>query len=535
MNRAPISTRLRDEAGFTMIIAIGVLFVTGLILAAAFTIANGDVHNSQREVHVKQAYYEALAGVQAYESKLESNPNFWQTCESIESELATEEKKTETALEKANKEKEHIRYEVAPVPANKTAACSKTSPFSTMIESKGTYANTFRVRSTGYGPKESNKASRPSRSVIATFSVSGFLDYLWYTNYETEDPGLYKYNSVAEEKLAGECENKHYGEWNGHASCKKIEWNGDKIEGPFHTEDKAYVTGSWIAGRAGQEPEDPIEIKEGTYGGSEGCKGAVYNNKEKCYTTGVSMPMPPEDTSLSFYVETSGVYTGETWIKLEGNTMTVKKWEGSAWGTAKSGVALPTNGLIYVRNNGSCGIEKWKVEESDTTSEQENGVNCGTVYVSGNYEKSLTIAAEDDVVVNENVYPTGVTPGNEPTGTAVLGLIANNYVRVWHPCTSGFGGGTNSGKWENPWIYAAIMATKHSWIVDNAECGKLQGKLNVYGALTQKYRGVVYRGGHGYEKHYEYDERLATDEPPYFLAPLKAGWKVIRQVAENPG
>jgi hypothetical protein len=71
--------------------------------------------------------------------------------------------------------------------------------------------------------------------------------------------------------------------------------------------------------------------------------------------------------------------------------------------------------------------------------------------------------------------------------------------------------------------------------VDNANCGNLQGKLNIYGALAQNYRGVVYRNGHGYEKHYVYDERLATDEPPYFLQPLKAGWKIVRQVAQNPG
>ena len=31
-----------------MIIAIGVMFVTGLLLVAAFTVANGDVHNSPR-------------------------------------------------------------------------------------------------------------------------------------------------------------------------------------------------------------------------------------------------------------------------------------------------------------------------------------------------------------------------------------------------------------------------------------------------------------------------------------------------------
>ena len=67
-----------------MIIAIGVMFVTGLLLVAAFTVANGDVHSSHRSTLEKQAYYAALAGVQQYESLLQGEPNYWQNCKSLE-------------------------------------------------------------------------------------------------------------------------------------------------------------------------------------------------------------------------------------------------------------------------------------------------------------------------------------------------------------------------------------------------------------------------------------------------------------------
>ena len=57
-----------------------------------------------------------------------------------------------------------------------------------------------------------------------------------------------------------------------------------------------------------------------------------------------------------------------------------------------------------------------------------------------------------------------------------------------------------------------------------------------YGGIAQNYRGPVgIVGTDGYLKDYKYDDRLATDEPPYFLAPLKAGWKVIRQTAPTGG
>ena len=161
----------------------------------------------------------------------------------------------------------------------------------------------------------------------------------------------------------------------------------------------------------------------------------------------------------------------------------------------------------------------------------------GNVYVHGTYSKSLTIAGENDVIINGELYPTSVEGklGSEPSGTAVLGLLASHYVRIYHPCSSGTNG---VGSLSNPWIYAAILSTAHSFIVDNFNCGKELGKLHVYGAIAQNYRGAVGTGGGGstgYIKDYKYDDRLATDEPPYFLQPLKAGWKVIRQTAPTAG
>ena len=60
--------------------------------------------------------------------------------------------------------------------------------------------------------------------------------------------------------------------------------------------------------------------------------------------------------------------------------------------------------------------------ESDTT--------CGNVYVHGEYTKSLTIAAENDVIINGNI--TTPVNGETPTTNALLGLIANNFVRIYH-------------------------------------------------------------------------------------------------------
>jgi Tfp pilus assembly protein PilX len=521
MSRAHLSPRLRAEDGFTMIIAIGVMFVTSLLLVAAFAIANDNIATSHNSTAQKQAYYAALGGIQQYEYQLQSNPNYWQTCGKLESKVPGETNE---------------RYVVTPVVAESAPAkstCSSENPFTTMIQSTGQFANTFRVKSVG--EVTVNAKHKATRTLIATFGVTGFLQYVFYTNYETVDPGLYE---SEEPTLAKNCRGKSYAQWKGKYSCPTIEFgSGDEIEGPLHTNDAGDVTGSAVFGRASHEPKDVIEFDGGTYGSSSGCKStAKYNTASGCYiTNGPTLTPPPNNESLAGYVEPSYEFEGATHLELKGSEIFVT-YHNSSGAELTETVKWPPNGLIYVQGNSEHACKyTFEVENSDTALEKVNEVYCGNVYVSGYYEKSLTIGGSQDVIVNGSVYPTSVKAklGSKPTGTAVLGLISGTgYVRVYHPCTSNKNG---TESFSSPWIYAGILATAHSWIVDNSGCGAALGNLNVFGAIGQNYRGIVLQSNgketHGYVKNYEYDDRLATDEPPYFLAPLKAGWKIVRQTA----
>jgi hypothetical protein len=83
-------------------------------------------------------------------------------------------------------------------------------------------------------------------------------------------------------------------------------------------------------------------------------------------------------------------------------------------------------------------------------------------------------------------------------------------------------------------IDAAILAVNHSFIVDNFDCGNPLGTLTVDGAIAQLFRGPVGTGGGssnstGYLKNYNYNDTLASIEPPYFLNPVSAAWHTQRQ------
>jgi hypothetical protein len=521
--RQRVFRRAHEERGFTMIIALGVMLVTSLLLVAAFTAVNGDINVSHQNVTHQQAYYAALSGVQEYEYKLEANSNYWENCEPLSS--------TEESGE---------RYEVTLLAAEdepKGTTCSAANPFETEIESSGTAANTFRVLSTGCAGEANlascsgqSKSNVSTRSIVATFKLTGFLDYVFFTQYEDIDPAL---NGTNETNCAKYYEEKGV---KRAAECQTLIFSKeDSVSGPMHTDDAANVTCSkeTTFGRQNHKPPDTIEINGGTWPACTAGNEPTYYTESKTYSRGQELVAPVSDESLGQYVESANKFKGLTELVLNGTTneITVFTWKEGKKSEQK--IAWPKNGLLYVEGNGACGYN-YNIESADTSGDYSEAEKCGDVYVEGTYSKSLTVAGTDDVIVKGSIYPTSVAGklGTAPTGASTVGLIASNFVRVYHPCTNS----NQTGSLTNPWIYAAILSTSHSFVVDNYKCGATLGDINLYGALAQKFRGPVGQvGSHGYTKEYIYDQRLASEEPPYYLSPLRTGWKVSRETAPTGG
>ena len=85
-------------------------------------------------------------------------------------------------------------------------------------------------------------------------------------------------------------------------------------------------------------------------------------------------------------------------------------------------------GSIYVQN-GSCPGSTWPECSSGNTRRSSRiiraGSDCGKSVVKGKYSGELTIAAENDIIIEGNIEKT--------SSTGLLGLIANNFVRIKHP------------------------------------------------------------------------------------------------------
>jgi hypothetical protein len=251
------------------------------------------------------------------------------------------------------------------------------------------------------------------------------------------------------------------------------------------------------------------------------------------FTNAPVLTPPPTNAKLATYAQADGYkYYGQTTIALSGTNLTITNN-----GTTVTR-PIPPEGVVYVANSQT---QSCSASYSPFNASYPSSSPCGNVYVHGTYTGQVTIAAQNDVIIDANVCRSSCTT---PSGTGMVGLIANNFVRLYHPYSAETSkgdcdGSNGSGSLSNPHIDAAILAITHSFIVDHYDCGNALGTLTVNGDIAQKFRGPVgtFSGSSvvtGYSKNYNYDDRLRYLEPPHFLDPVQVAWHIQRETLDFP-
>lgn len=565
---ARIRARLRAEDGFTMIAVLGVLFAAMAVSVAAYDAAGGDIHLSRNDQDQKRAYAAAEAGVQDYFFHLTQDNAYWAKC--------TTPSPTHPALNQVGARPlrtrlvpgSTARYGIELLPANGQPTCSTTNAAGSMIVTSGPQAGTFSIRSTG-------TSNNVTRKIVATFRRRSFLDYLYFTDMETSDPawyplrangdptrsgnlatGVWRPNSDLLSWAAANCprywrdgrgsqsypvapdnawqrQDQVSGRWGNTSTndvgCTEIQFiTADTIRGPFHTNDDIMICGAPTFGRTAA---DGLEVS-GT-GWRQNCGGGGPNLVGTWRPNAPVLTPPPSNSALKQDVLPAYLFEGTTTIVLQNGSMTVTN---ALLSPTTQTMALPPNGLVYVDNasaaNGGCAVAAYQ-----PLAPYSDPQGCGVAYVRGTYAGDLTIASAKDVVVNGDIAKNG---------DYMLGLIANNFVRVYHPVNPDPGNPNDHSECVNApstptdiSIDAAILALAHSFTVDSYFCGAPLGTLTVNGTIAQKFRGPVGQnsGGsavNGYVKNYQYDDRLRLREPPHFIDPVQAAWR-LQRYAEQVG
>jgi hypothetical protein len=502
---------LRDsERGFTMIAALAVMVVSSALVTAAFVAADSDIGLTQHDLYAKRAYYAARAGVNQFVHNLNQDPTYWQTCPN----------QPTTAVPGAT---DGETYSFRSLGAN-GQTCDATNPIPTMID---TETGTFSIQFTG-------EAGTPTatRSLVASFRRPSPLDFLWYSVYETLDPSVYRPPLSNPNACAG-----FYDQNRTPArdlqNCVDIDWvTADVMNGPMFTQDEYQICGRPTFGRPGHNDKIEAAGNPPTHGAGGGCNGSTPTVHGTLLGGQPIVPLPTVNSRLRVdaLAATTTIFGGETTIDLKGNQMTIQAVEQSPDGvnwvpSPPMTVPLDQFPIIYVDNLPGC-TNSYTPFGVSYPSGQPSGP-CGTVYVNGNYTQPLTIATASDIVVNGDITTATDGSGNL-TGAGILGLVANNFIRVMHSCAQ------NIRLGDPTVIDAAVLALNHSFIVDDYNCDSPLGSLVVNGAIAQRFRGTV--GTHngqtistGYAKDYTYDDRLKLQQPPYMFDIQNQSWKLFRE------
>jgi hypothetical protein len=506
--------RLAGERGFATVTLMGVLMVGGLLVVAGFAAVNPDISLSREDQDAKQAYGAAESGLQWYLNALAKDNNYYTKCTSVPAPNATEVAPVNDPYNGVTPRKwrrlpgEKADYTVELMPAPGKPKCSIPDQYS-MVDPFGN----MRIRVTGRSRGE-------YRTVIATLRRKNFIDFIYFTDFETLDPAAYSNPTTMTPRCS------RYRAGRAGQGCTEIQFaDNDDVLGPFHTNDNVLICGHPQFGRT---VRDMIEINgPPSQGFVSNCGGSSANVQGTLDQPAGALGMPPSNRGIRDVADVNYRFLGVTTIQLNGTNMLVrnlKKFGDQAFHTMQ----LPANGVIYVENDATQGGCTAGYDRSNDYSSQQPG--CGDIWIRGAYSADMTIAADNDIVVN------GHLDRNDPG--LLLGLIANNFVRVYHPVSNDCQ--QNATGWiQNLRIQAAILALNHSFIVDNWNCGPPTGDLSVDGAIAQKFRGPVGTGSGGsistgYRKDYEYNDRLRYREPPYFLDPVQAAWRIARQNEQIP-
>lgn len=656
MHMSRLARNARGDHGFTMVTVLLAMMVLSLLSVGAYAASLGDLPVARKDQDRKRAYEAAQAGVDWYLSLLRANPDFWEKCAAGGPKaglpLSLEGQGSGGHWITADATAPEAKFRVELMNGTKQGGAGGTpcDPNNADITAKDVKGQVW-IRSTGV-------AGNKVRSVLAALQPnSDFLKYVLFTNWESQDPQLanaavnWQPDPAPNGTIGGNVSQCDYpgltrdrGPYNtnlGLPVCVVTSYGpDDKLLGPVHTNDDGMRMCGAQVGRTSQDNFEIASAPSATNWNSRSdvrtysdallwlhyyCLG--FPNPTPVATVKAPAPvlqLPPSNVRLLKLVQDLGgqalVLQGQTCVDFlaDGRLQIVKNGEHAVWGTGAGtktdpkdvecdplpGVTPeitnpPASGLIYVKNatGQSCTP---RVGHNSTTS-YSSSPGCGDLAVKGTYGKSVTIAAENDIIITGDL-----TRAND---LSMLGLIGNGFIRIRRPMTEdpfrvanqeaeqesygdeylwcglawyqGPTGDCNKqfilfGDWfkKNPsWgpatspckaisgsagrmdavdpsvftpvqkVQAAIISMRHTLIVDNLMCPpqfgngiEFEGSIATYWAV-QLWACTVNNYCAGYPtRTWKYDDRLKTQQPPHFIAPLNSDgrWTISRRTEQVP-
>ena len=542
-----------SERGAALLIVIGVGLLLLTLVSTAMTFSVSGAVKANTDQNWNGAMAAAYAGVEEYESRLANDNAYYRYGNSGAAFSAG------STL-------------VAPAVPNPAFGVGAAGGWASVAGSGALASYRYEVDSSAYAGsgvlriRSTGRVGNSTRSIVANIKQQGFIDYLYFTVYEIEDPEQSHSPAACADKYA----------WAGrpNTSCSEIAFgSGDVLNGPVHSNDTIRICQATFKGKVttGNSPVSGLNyLQQNSL--DHPCTGQVFERGVPKSSSVLGMPATnsqlKQETRTDAGIDNPGcLYTGATRIVLDASgTMTIRSpWtkktrvtgDPATAGSTPAACGLPGTGtgqlgsaggatvpvldanLLFVQDvpinatdpnftNGTT----WPSGNSASSCNNGNGVGfpltdensdgrqpkyrcrTGDAFVQGSLRGTMTIATENSIYVTGDIIYTDAS-------VDVLGLVSQSTLWIWNPVST-------SGKIlpSNRRIDAAMLSLEHSVQVQNFYRGGSQGTLTINGSLAQKYRGIVARNGHGYVKNYNYDPRFRYLSPPKFLSPVSATYRV---------
>ena len=172
----------------------------------------------------------------------------------------------------------------------------------------------------------------------------------------------------------------------------------------------------------GRTAADVIEVSAPPVGWTGECGGTNQPNFVGPFVTTAPVLTPPP-TNGKLKTIAGATYTRNclTNITLSGNNMTVQVGTGSP-----STFPIPADGVFYVGNgNSTCSTNVCSGSYSPFTATYPTASQCGNAVVRGTYSGPADDRGRERHHRRRQHH--------QDSGNGLLGLVANNFVRVKHP------------------------------------------------------------------------------------------------------
>jgi hypothetical protein len=275
--------RAEREGGFALPLVLSISVVLMLLMVTAISSSVSGLKTTYTDQDSTAALAAAYAGIDEYESRLAGDSSYGQYGNpNAAFTVATGSKVIAPATASPNPAFDVTKGGTwATIPGSDGTASYRYEVDNSKFASNGV----LRIRSTG-------KVGTTTRSVVASVRGTGFIDFLYFTDYEIADPALGPFDKNGNPTCVPSYGWQPTTRWN----CSEITFNGgDKLAGPVHSNDLMHICSA-------------------TFGGA--VTSADPNAPYYSATTGVNYPANTRNAQAPDHTSC----TGQVWYKSNGQT-----------------------------------------------------------------------------------------------------------------------------------------------------------------------------------------------------------------------